>query len=278
MTVRIGPDTRVTRDGGGGNLLRPVAISVGQRIHAYGEASGGDDQVVLDAVNGRVRLNLTHLSGSVVAANPGLVALDLFAIDGRRPEIFDFTGTGGSPAADADPANYEVATGALGILGLTPDSPVRVFGFVTPFGAAPPDFFGRTVVDFDALRAVMGIGWTEAGTDAPFLSMGDIGLVVDNANPALGLRHHIRIGPRIIDITALASAPTVAPAAGRVLFAIGDGVNVEVFRDWAPFVARLSERLGGGAKALALFAHGRYEPGTTTLTANYVAVALKTTG
>jgi hypothetical protein len=39
-----------------------------------------------------VRLNLTHLAGSVVSANPGLVALDLFAIDGRRPAIFDFAG------------------------------------------------------------------------------------------------------------------------------------------------------------------------------------------
>ena len=275
VTVQIGPDTKVTRDGGGMNLLRPTAISVGQRIHAYGEASATDDNLVLNATAGRVRLNLTHLLGSVVAANPGQVTLDLFAIDGRRPGIFDFAGTGATAATDADPANYEVFTGQLMVSGLTPDSPARVFGFVTPFGFAPPDFVGRTVVDFSLLRAELGIGWGEAGTSAPFLSMGATGLVINAANPDLGLRHHIKIGPRIIDITGLASPVTVAPAAGRTLFAIGDGVSVEVFRDWAPFVARLSERLSGGARAQAMYARGAFDAGSTTLTANFVGIALK---
>jgi hypothetical protein len=275
VTVQIGPDTKVTRDGGGLNLLRPIAISVGQRIHAYGDASASDDNLVLNATSGRVRLNLTHLLGSIVSANPGQVNLDLFAIDGRRPEIFDFAGTGASAATDANPLNYEVVTGALNLLGLTPDSPARVFGFVTPFGFAPPDFVGRTVVDFSELRAELGVGWTEAGTSAPFLSMGVTGLVVDNANPDLGLRHHIKIGPRIVDITTLLSAVTVAPATGRTLFALGEPGNVEVFREWAPFVERLGVKLGGGAKAQAMFAHGRYDAGSTTLTASYVAIALK---
>jgi len=278
VTVQIGPDTKVTRDGGGMNLLRPAAISVGQRIHAYGDASATDDNLVLNATSGRVRLNLTHLLGSVVSANPGQVNLDLFAIDGRRPEIFNFAGTGATAAMDADPANYEVATGMLSVLGLTPDSPARVFGFVTPFGFAPPDFFGRTVVDFSLLRAELGVGWTEAGTSAPFLSMGATGLVVNAANPDLGLRHHIKIGPRIIDITALASPVTVAPAVGRTLFALGEPGNVEVFREWAPFVARLGEKLAGGAKAQAMYARGAFDAGSTTLTANFVGIALKLPG
>ena len=61
----------------------------------------------------------------------------------------------------------------LSVLGLTPDSPARVFGFVTPFGFAPPDFVGRTVVDLRELRAQLGVGWGVTGTAAPFLSMGD---------------------------------------------------------------------------------------------------------
>ncbi len=205
ITVLLGPNTIVTRDGGGHNLLRPIAISVGQRIHAFGDVTATPtvDSLTLDATAGRVRMKLTHLSGSVVSAVPGQVALDLFSIDGRRPGIFDFAGTGAAPATDADPLNYEVATGALDVLGLTPDSPARVFGFVTPFGFAPPDFVGRTVVDVRDLRAELGIGWGADGTSAPFLSMGDTGLVVDAANPDLGLRHHIRIGFRLIDITGL---------------------------------------------------------------------------
>jgi hypothetical protein len=158
---------------------------------------------------------------------------------------------------------------------LTPDSPARVFGFVTPFGFAPPDFLGRTVVDFSALRADLGVGWGVNGTSAPFLSMGTTGLVIDNANPDLGLRHHIKIGHRILDFTTFASPTTVAPAAGRTLFALGEPGSVEVFREWAPFVARLSEKLAGGAKARAMFARGAFDAGSTTLTANFVAIALK---
>jgi hypothetical protein len=275
ITVLIGPDTIVTKQGGGGNLLRPDAISVGQRIFAFGDASPTDDNLVLDATAGRVRMKLTHLSGTVVSALPGQVTLDLFAIDGRRPAIFDFAGTGTLAAMDADPMNYEIETGALNVLGLMPDSPARVFGFVTPFGLAPPDFSGRTVVDVGSLRALMGIGWGETGTTAPFLSMGVDGLVIDNANPDLGLRHHIKIGPLVFDITALASAPTVAPASGRTLFAVGQRGDVEVFREWAPFVEELTARLGGGAVARAFFAKGQYDNASTTLTANYVAVALE---
>ena len=276
IMVLIGPETIVTRDGGGRNQLRPGAISVGQRIHAFGDitATPTVDTLTLDATAGRVRLNLTHLAGSVVSANPGLVALDLFAIDGRRPAIFDFAGTGVSPASDADPANYEVVTGSLGILGLIPDSPVRVFGFAAPFGLAPPDFVGRTVVDFTGIRAVLGIGWGLDGTSAPFLAMGADGLVVDNTNPDLGLRHHIKIGPRILDITGFTAPLTVAPATGRRLFALGEPGSVEVFREWERFVERLTEKLNGGANAQAMYARGAFDAGSTTLTAHYVAVAL----
>ena len=274
IVVLLGPGTVVTRDFGSFNLLRPGAISVGQRIHAFGDVSATIEGLMLDATQGRVRLNITHLLGSVVSAVPGLLTLDLAAIDGRRPEVFNFSGTGISAASDADPENYEVETGPLSLLGLTPDSPARVFGFVTPFGFAPPDFFGRTVVDFSLIRAELGVGWGTEGTAVPFLSLGDSGLVIDPDNADLGLRHHLKIGPRIVDFTTFASAPTVAPASGRTLFAIGDGVTVEVFAEWAPFVERLAEELAGGARARAMYARGAFDAGSTTLTANTVAVAL----
>jgi hypothetical protein len=276
ITVLIGPDTRVTRDGGGRNLLRPSAISVGQKIVAFGDVTATPtvDSLTLDATDGRVRMKVTHLLGTVVDAQPGQVTMDLFAIDRLRPSAFDFTGTGSSSANDADPMNYEVATGVLPIAALLADQPVRVYGFVTPFGLAPPDFAGRTIVDFSAMRAVLGVGWTEAGTAAPFLSMGADGLVIDQMNADLGTRHHIKIGPRIVDLTQLAQPVTVAPAPFRTLFAIGERGSVEVFREWQPFVDRLAAKLGGGAKARAMFANGRYDAGDFTLTANYVAVAL----
>jgi hypothetical protein len=301
ITVIVGPETLVTRDGQGGNNLTEDVISVGQRIHAFGEVTETTDnptlsattektilnatieettldattvKTTLDATAGRVRLHLTQLAGAVVSANPGALALDLFSIDGRQPAIFDFSGTGSAAVTDADPENYEIATDALNLNRLVTGSPARVFGFVTPFGTAPPDFEGRTVVDFQEVRAFLGLGWGIDGTSAPFLSMAGTGLVIDNANPDIGLRHFIAIGPIVVDLKGLSTPPTVAPADGRALFAIGEPGRVEVFSEFERFAQALSEKLAGGQKALAMSAHGQFDAGSSTLTANYVAVCL----
>ncbi len=119
ITVLIGPDTAVTQFGGGGGALDIDDISVGQRIHAFGEASGTVSASVpnleLDATAGRVRLHVTQVLGTVVDAVPGQITLDLFSIDGRSAEFFDFTGTGGSILTDADPENYEIDTDVLDV-------------------------------------------------------------------------------------------------------------------------------------------------------------------
>jgi len=273
ITLLVGDETIVTRDGQRGDDLGDETISVGQRIAAFGDATQSNGAVTFDADPGRVRLHLTHLWGTVQAANPGNVTLDLASIDGRRIGIFDFSGTGSSPASDADPQSYEVQTGALNLNLLPPGSPTRVFGFVTPFGAAPPDFEGRTLVDFSELRAILGIGWG-SGTSAPFLSIGNDGITLDNQNPDIGLRHFIVIGPRLIDITALPTPPRIVPAAGRGLYAIGQPRRVEMFSDFAEFSARLAEKLSGGAKALSMSAGGEFDAGTSTLTSRNVTVSL----
>jgi hypothetical protein len=274
ITVLLGPDTLVTQDGGGGAPLGLEAISIGQRIHALGEASGSDDGPTLDATAGRVRLHLTHVSGAVVDALPGQVTVDLFAIDGRDPMAFDFAGTGVAPASDADPDAYEIATGVLDVTAFTAGDPMRAFGFVAPFGAAPPDFEGRTLVSFDALRALLGVGWGLEGTTAPFLSMGADGFVLDPANAALGLRHHLKVGPWVQDITLLASPVTIAPATeGRTLYAVARFRRVEMYRDFAEFADRVAELLGSGAAMHGLHARGQFDAGATTLAANYVAVS-----
>lgn len=280
ITVMVGPETRITRQGGGGMGLPHQAISVGQRIHAFGDVSGTDAGPILNAEQGIVRLNVTHLLGAVVSANPGNLTLDLAAIDGRRIGIFDFAGTGPTFLADADPDNYEVVTGPLDLSRLVTGSAARVFGFVTPFGAAPPDFRGRTVVDYIDVLAVMAVGWGPNGTSAPFLSMGEAALVLDHANPDFGLRHHIAIGPRIIDIRNLPGAPTLVPAAssGAGMYAIGEPNNVEMFSDFAAFSAALATRLGGGAKAYGLHAKGHFDAGSGTFRARAIGIALGPSG
>lgn len=277
IEVLVGPETGVVRDGARGEPLDEGAISVGQRIHAFGQATERGDGVTLDATGGRVRLHLTRLSGTVVAAGPGQISLDLAAIDGRRPEIFDFAGTGLSPEVDADPEAYEIATGALDLSRLAAGEPARAFGFVAPFGEAPLDFFGRTVVAYEAVRALLGIGWGLDGTAAPFLSLGPDGLVVDNANPDIGLRHHIKVGAQVVDLLELASPVTIAPVAGRGLYSIGEPGRIEVFGAFARFTERLTEKLSAGAKVRSLHAGGAFDPASATLAAYAVNVALAPT-
>jgi hypothetical protein len=275
IELLVGPETGVTRDGRMGNDLGIGAISVGQRINAFGQAqTSTTGEVTFDATQGRVRLHLTHLTGSVVSSNPGALVLNLHSIDGRRPAIFDFSGTGSTPETDADPANYEIATGNLAVSLPGPEEPMRVFGFVTPFGAAPPDFEGRTLVDFRDVRAYLGIGWGLEGTSAPFLMLGPEGIALDMGNPDIGTRHHVLIGPRIIDLQALAAPARIMPADGLGVFAIAQGRRVEVFGSFAVFTERLAALLGGGADALALYATGTFEASTATLIAYRVSVRI----
>ena len=96
--------------------------------------------MTLDAGQGLVRMQLTHVAGTVVSTQPGELTLDLAAIDGRLPGIFDSNGTGVSSDVDAEAAHYQVATGPLALGGLTAGQPAAAFGFVTPFGKAPPDY------------------------------------------------------------------------------------------------------------------------------------------
>src|SRR4029434_3374748 len=110
--------------------------------------------------------------GTVVGATTGELRLNLFSIDGRDPQFFDFDHTGTSLITQADPQNYQVDTGTLDLSGFDDGEGVGVFGFVAPFESAPPDFTAKTLVDFDELRALLGIGWGFGGTSAPFLSMG----------------------------------------------------------------------------------------------------------
>jgi hypothetical protein len=278
-TLLVGADTKVTAEGNG-TLESIDAISVGQRIRAFGDASTEDStgQVTLDATAGRVRLRFTHLLGVVQSANPGNLTLDVLAFDGHRASVFDFTGTGSSPATDADPGNYEIATGALDLNLLMPGSPARVFGFVTPFHTAPPDFNGRTVVNYQDVPSVLTVGWRPGGTAAPFTSMDTSGLVIDAANPDLGARHHIVLGFQSLDITTLATPVRVVPDTSKpAAFAIGKRDEVELFSNFGDFVAALTTELAT-ANAVGLNATGHFDAGTGDYTATRVLIMLKPKG
>ncbi len=275
IEVTVGSGTDVTRDGGSALPLNHDSISVGQRIEAFGDSSSSDFNPTLDARGGRVRLLETELTGFVVNAVTGELRLNLVSIDGRDPQFFDFDRTGTSLITQADPQDYQVDTGTIALGDFDDDEGAAAFGIVAPFGSAPPDFEAARVVDFEALRALLGVGWGFNGTAAPFLSMGQNGFVVDVTNVDLGERQFLEIGPRRFDITSDLPEPiTVEPVeSGQRLYAVARGLEVEVFSDFGDFASRVNAFLNGGANMRSFTARGEFDVDTTTVVADYVAVS-----
>lgn len=281
VTVTVGPETVVYKSfrsdrplGMPLRLLDTDAISIGQAVTVRGQVTANDELGVhIDATQGTVVMHLTHLSGIVNTIMPGQTDIELHAIDRRRAGIFDFTGTGSSPATDADPDNYEVATGNLFMASAATGQPVVVYGFPNEFGAAPPDFDGRTIIDYSDVRSAVGVGWGAQGTTTPFLMMDNSGLLLDNQNPDIDQRHHIKQGPVLIDLTTLDSDTLIAPReTGRKLFTVKTTDSLQLYADFDDFVAALTLELDGVNAARSMFARGHYNGDTNVFTAYKIFV------
>jgi hypothetical protein len=281
VIVEIGPDTKVFRDGHRQLDLGTDVISIGQRVTIRGIQGGvpttdaNAPQILFDATQGAVRMHVTRLAGIVNAVTPGQADVELYAIDRRRAAIFDFTGTGMSPEQDADPLNYEVATGNLTLAALAEGKPIIAFGFPNVFGMAPPDFFGRTVIDYTDVRARLGFSWDPAGTTAPFTSIGPDGLLLDIGNEDIGVRHHVKQGPIIIDLTMLDAATTIVPrAAGRTAFYIKTADSLRMYSNFDDFIDDLSSSLDGATTARSMHAVGQYDTATKVFAAAKIGIYL----
>ena len=278
-TLTVGTSTKVTKDGEKNNSLTKDALSIGQRVHAFGTATdltnGG---VSFDATSGRVRMQLTHVLGTVKNAGSGAATLDVTSIDGHVPTIFNFVGTSPALATDADPHNYEISTGNLDLSHLDTGKAARALGFVTPFGAAPPDFTARTLVDFRDVPALLSLGWGPQGTAAPFLTVDATGLVIDNHNSGIGLRHMIAVGPALTDIKSLASGPRIVPDTTKLdTFAVADARHIDVYTMFGDFTAAVAQKLAGGSKVVNLSATGDYNAATGDFTARRVLLEVRST-
>lgn len=280
VVVEVGPGTRVFRDWHRARDLGIDALSIGQRVTVRGElvtaaTDAATPQLLFDATAGAVRMHVTSLAGIVNTVLPGQADITLQSIDRRRADVFDFTGTGPSPAEDADPANYEVRTFTLTLADLAEGRPIVVRGFPTAFSTAPPDFAGRSVIDYSDVRSALGVGWGSEGTAAPFLSLGTDGLVLDNQNPDIGVRHYIKQGPVLIDLTALDSGTSILPReSGRMIFAIRTSDSLLLYATWSEFADELSNRLGAGSRMRSMHAYGSYDGDSNTLVAVKLGVSL----
>jgi hypothetical protein len=264
VTVQLANTTIVTGQGTLGQVYTKEDISIGQMITALGTLSGDSGSFKLDGAQGLVRMLATVLTGTVNHLTPGQLSLNLQTINGRRVSLFNFAGTGGAPADDADPANYEVDTGALSLSGLSAGTPVRVRGFVRPFGKAPPDFAAWTVVNVASLPAILLFDWNPP-TDSPFTGTSSTAL---SLNPAgVGSLHHILRGGVVTDV--LPDGPVIEPQNSSFgWYAIGYQGTVQLYTKFEDYRDALLSRLGSGQETRLLGAHGTYDDGSITLSAS----------
>ncbi len=282
VVVEVGPDTRVFKDGLRDSAVTIDDLSVGQRVTIRGNLAdattvtdASSPQILFDATAGAVRMHVTHLLGIVNTVMPGQTDITLHGIDRRRVQIFDFAGTGISEDNDADPDNYEVATGNLTLANFAEGKPIVAYGFPTAFGSAPPDFTGRTVIDYTDVRSALGVGWGADGTTMAFTSIGTDGLVLNNLNEDIGVRHHIKQGPVLIDLTELDSDTQIVPREiGRSLYYLKSADSLRLYTDFPDFVSDLLDSLNGGDAARSMHARGHYNADTNVFTAYKIGVYL----
>ena len=279
VTVTVADTTKVTEAGQMGNF-GIGDISVGQHINAAGTvtidaASAG---ATLDASAGRVRLEITPLWGMVTGAVANPLVLDLQAIDGRDPAHFDFSGTGASPASDANPAAYAIDTGSIPLTGLAVGAPARAFGFVLPFGSATnTDFRALSVVSYADVGSELAVNWSHggSGTAFPGLSMSSGALSLDLGG--VGALHFLQVGPGRINLLSLAATPQIVAASGADnWYAIGHAHSraIDNYSNFGDFITALAGDMQGATTALALAAAGSYDAGGNSFSAAHLVVLL----
>ena len=270
--VNLGANTLVTLFGQGtANFSSPLQISVGSTIDAFGAASSGGSNVVLDASAGRVRIDGTAASGLVTAQGAGALTLNLASLGGRAISAFDFVGSG------AVPDQYQVATGSLDLSNSAAGAPVVVTGLPSTFGSAAPNFNAGTLLDVTTIQAGLVIDWG-AGTPAPFTTFNSSSITLDVLNSSIGLRHQIQVGSQIIDLVGLSSDPVITPSttSSAAVFAIAHAASatVETFDTYAAFITQLQTELNGTTLATGFTAVGQYTSLTFAFSATSVTIFL----
>jgi hypothetical protein len=252
VTVILGVDTRVSKPFAGADQTSIADISIGSAIIASGELA---DDNTLDASEGKVRIQLSNVTGSVLTASP--LSVNLQRLSGRSAAIYDFSGTGTDPDSDANPDHYEIDTSDLQLNSLAIGDPLRVRGLVKAFGSAPEDFFARTVIDASDVKGHMLIHFSRAGVATALAQLGEDGLLFDISD-AEGRSLIVRAGI-VTQLAELDAVPLVVPAADAGVYAISRRGRIEIFRQFAAFVTALDDALAAGETVTRFDAYGQYD-------------------
>jgi hypothetical protein len=277
LTVTVGTGTMVSEDGQSGSF-GPQDISVGQHLQAFGKFGMDATGRTLDATAGSARLMITPLWGQFTSSASGVVTLNLESLDGRDPSLFNFAGTGSTNDATASAYTVNVPA-ALAVPTLTAGFPVAFSGFVTPFGAAPPDFAALSLVNFTSTDARLVLGWMPPGITAPFAApLSASNVMMTQATLEGASVHVLRIGPAQIDPSTVSAGLSFVPnaSASFVSFAIAHRMSWQFqgYDSFSDFITALNGDLNGSTALLAVYGEGPYDESTGVMSVNVMAVIL----
>ena len=280
VVVTIGASTSVTEAGQTGTF-GPQDISVGQHVLVFGNltiAAGGS--ATLDATQGSAQLRPTALVGLIKSATADTLTVTLQSLDGQPATSLDFSGTGASTAQDASAAGYLVGV-PNSLLGTPPadGTPVKLVGFVAPFGTAPPDFAASSLESFANAAALLRVEWSLPGLAAPFVAPLSAAHVVISQSTLQGAKEPlIHLGPQLIDVSSSSSGLTLTAdaAATNPAFAIAHGVThrIDTFTAFTDLISALTSDLNGTTTLVEIEAKGAYDAGAATLSADQLVVLL----
>lgn len=274
VTVLVGENTFVSKPRRIQDEVTIDDLSVGQAITVLGDITVDDTGTTIDATEGAVRMRLTFASGHSTAQDDILLTMDLQALQGRTPEMYDFSGTGIDETFDADPENYEVSTESLILSNVEIGDPVRVSGFVSPFGSAPVDFEALTVIDYADSRSQLYINWPDGDDVSAFSEITSESMTVNIVNGGEdGIYKLIQGGIRT-DLTSFDTAVVIQPIGERGIYTIRSNDSIMAFSDFADFTAELQQKLDEGLSIDLAHAVGGFSTDATTLSALKIAIKL----
>jgi hypothetical protein len=274
-TVNVSASTPVMQDGtvpAAGTSLSTQSISVGSQIDAIGIGTSTSSTVTLDATQGLVRLQSTPIWGTLDSGTVGSATLNLLSLGTANfpASSFNFAGTGTAAGNDAAATSYVVNTGTADQSAIPAGTLLRIDGFPTSYGAAPPDFNATAVTAGSAEPASLVVEWSGGtGTTAPFTSYDGTSLVLNLANASTA---EVVTGPQT---TAITGTPAIT-ISGASQFAIGNSTNgVSMFSAPSGFASDLATTLNGSTSVFRVVAIGSYDPASNTFNASRVDVALE---
>jgi hypothetical protein len=272
VTIELAATTAVTKQLST-NSHDISEISVGQHLTVFGKISGDAiNGFTLDASNGKARMLLTTVNGSIVQTDSPL-AVDVNNIARRAVGTFDFSGTGANEADDADPAFYEIYTSTLDLSGLVVNEPVKVRGFVRAFGLAPEDFDAQSLVLVAQAKALMMVNW-EPATNTAISEITENQIALDLTGT--GRFHHIVRANVLTDLSDFASNPVLIPnESAEGVFVIVRQHSAQVFLNFSQFSRALADHLGNSASVKIIRAKGHFNDDNVTMTVRGIRVVLR---